>query len=803
MAGFPADINLQVKGTAQVLSEIQKVEKKLEELDKKAQSYLGAQNRVQRALLRTDLERLKLQEKMEKFDAKALKSYNTRQRANRFRLQQEQQITAELKRQNQVTANRVQNTALGVGFPLLFGGGPGAIAGGGIGAIGGGFGGSVIASALGGQIDTFVQGLRDVASALPDASAALDAFEDAGFRVDASQRAVVDSLVERGLLLDAEKAAIEAINEVLGQGGIENIQKLNTAIEDATKKGNKLAEVFAQEVAPAVAGYIDLQTETASILEQLAPKIGGFNIQLAALLSILPFGLGKGISRGINDTLSERGRNIDTETSPNAGIPGFQPGVGFGNDTDINATALAERALELYELQNQELKNRKVYAEEYQKLLDAEAKLVRRAADAGARALERELKRLELLRERVRLQNELDRIETASIQRQIQFDNQESEARIARDAYGLIELQRERELTQLAERRAKELARLKPGQEGRIPAINEKYNALEDQARNKALNKAAELVEKRGEAATKEVLALQQQTQLARALTDEDKRRVKLNQELAQIKKNEAGYEPGFIQQLVEERKALFAAEEAALKYQETLNATKEIAGALSNSVLNGIRAVVEGTATAEEAFASFLNTVVDLLLKAAAEQIATYIAIGIARQFAGMGGGDSIGDLQSGTAKNPVQSAANLYKKEVGGRTMANMPYVVGEKGPELFVPGKTGTVIPADVFDATRAAIKGGEASGGDSDAFEQNSIAIGNSASITKENSLVREMGMRENEPIDVRYESTVINNVSYVSEEQFQKGLKSAVAQSKASVFGDLKNKPSARAGIGLR
>ena len=729
----------------------------------------------------------------------------TRQRANRLRLQQEQQITAELKRQNQVTANRVQNTALGDGFPLLFGGGPGAIAGGGIGAIGGGFGGSVIASALGGQIDTFVQGLRDVASALPDASAALDAFEDAGFRVDASQRAVVDSLVERGLLLDAEKAAIEAINEVLGQGGIENIQKLNTAIEDATKKGNKLAEVFAQEVAPAVAGYIDLQTETASILEQLAPKIGGFNIQLAALLSILPFGLGKGISRGINDTLSERGRNIDTETSPNAGIPGFQPGVGFGNDTDINATALAERALELYELKNQELKNRNEYGKEYQKLLDEDAKLIRRAADAGARALERELKRLELLRERVRLQNELDRIETASIQRQIQFDNQESEARIARDAYGLIELQRERELTQLAERRAKELARLKPGQEGRIPAINEKYNALEDQARNKALNKAAELVEKRGEAATKEVLALQQQTQLARALTDEDKRRVKLNQELAQIKKNEAGYEPGFIQQLVEERKALFAVEEAALKYQETLNATKEIAGALSNSVLNGIRAVVEGTATAEEAFASFLNTIVDLLLKAAAEQIAAYIAIGIAKQFAGMGGGISTGSFDANkiSSSNTAVAFGNNSFLAEGGRTMGNMPYVVGEKGAELFVPGKTGTMVPADVFEATRQAIAGNGPEGGNSDAFEQNSVALGNSASITKENSLVREMGMRENEPIDVRYESTVINNVSYVSEEQFQKGLKSAVAQSKASVFGDLKNKPSARAGIGLR
>jgi hypothetical protein len=30
------------------------------------------------------------------------------------------------------------------------------------------------------------------------------------------------------------------------------------------------------------------------------------------------------------------------------------------------------------------------------------------------------------------------------------------------------------------------------------------------------------------------------------------------------------------------------------------------------------------------------------------------------------------------------------------GGTAYANTPYIVGEQGPEVFVPGKTGTVIP-----------------------------------------------------------------------------------------------------------
>ena len=53
-----------------------------------------------------------------------------------------------------------------------------------------------------------------------------------------------------------------------------------------------------------------------------------------------------------------------------------------------------------------------------------------------------------------------------------------------------------------------------------------------------------------------------------------------------------------------------------------------------------------------------------------------------------------------------------------------------------------------------------------------------------------------------PIDVRYESTVINEQSYVTEEQFQEGVKTATTQAKANAFKDLKNRPAARAKVGM-
>lgn len=40
-----------------------------------------------------------------------------------------------------------------------------------------------------------------------------------------------------------------------------------------------------------------------------------------------------------------------------------------------------------------------------------------------------------------------------------------------------------------------------------------------------------------------------------------------------------------------------------------------------------------------------------------------------------------------------------------MGGPVMKNRPYIVGEKGPELFVPGATGNIVPNDSLGGGRA--------------------------------------------------------------------------------------------------
>jgi hypothetical protein len=48
------------------------------------------------------------------------------------------------------------------------------------------------------------------------------------------------------------------------------------------------------------------------------------------------------------------------------------------------------------------------------------------------------------------------------------------------------------------------------------------------------------------------------------------------------------------------------------------------------------------------------------------------------------------------GTAGIFGQMYGALEKRATGGPVSANRPYIVGERGPELFVPGSSGGIVP-----------------------------------------------------------------------------------------------------------
>lgn len=82
-----------------------------------------------------------------------------------------------------------------------------------------------------------------------------------------------------------------------------------------------------------------------------------------------------------------------------------------------------------------------------------------------------------------------------------------------------------------------------------------------------------------------------------------------------------------------------------------------------------------------------------------------------IVNAITGAGGGNKSGRILESLASSLFGSFGKIGKKATGGDTLTNRPYIVGEKGPELFMPGKAGRVMPNG---QTMSALNGGGSSG-----------------------------------------------------------------------------------------
>ena len=256
---------------------------------------------------------------------------------------------------------------------------------------------------------------------------------------------------------------------------------------------------------------------------------------------------------------------------------------------------------------------------------------------------------------------------------------------------------------------------------------------------------------------------------------------------------------------------ALNQAEQQQLKYNQALAAVTPGV----NALVGGLRDVIAGTKTAEEAFADFLNTVADQLIQTAATMIAQYIAIGIAKQFAfgPSGGGFNLsgGGSSVGSGGLPgIDSLSGLFNGSLpfigsgmagGGPVNSGSSYIVGEAGPELFIPGVSGTVTNNDQFAAAYDAMSG--SGGGSSTAFSENSDAIAVSNSYTRERTLERERNETSTSSGTMLIETQVINSVEYATVEQVDKAATASAKQARAQVFSDMRSRPATRRSVGMK
>jgi hypothetical protein len=178
----------------------------------------------------------------------------------------ESQQTNRAKRTEQLN----ESIALGVGFPLLFGGGAGSIAGSFAGSFAGkGFGGQIIGSAIGQVIDDFVVGLTKVTSSLEETTKA------AGISGTALEKNI-EALKEARQEEKAMELATQALARVVGEDGVRALsefERAGTQLANAFQKlGVQLQALAADLLGPTDAGIAGAVEDT--VLIRQAEKSG-------------------------------------------------------------------------------------------------------------------------------------------------------------------------------------------------------------------------------------------------------------------------------------------------------------------------------------------------------------------------------------------------------------------------------------------------------------------------------------------------------------------------------------------------
>jgi hypothetical protein len=684
------------------------------------------------------------------------------------------------------------NLAAGVGFPLLFGGGPGSVLGGGLGAIAGGFGGSIIGGALGQQLDALGASALKTADALGKPTSNLEALINtlgiAGTKL-ASDLEVLQAL---GLSSVASAAATNQFEEIYGADAQQKFEQLNDDFKKFTNGiqtlGVAISKLLAGPFGKILSSLGDAASgaAAASTVGQLEKTLSGeelkqFKKRKAELQKATPGAFGSTVTQpltaadeqklfdefGKQTTQKKETLSVDKEIKAEMDrqllLAQKTTAVEAGRLTNRRDTQAAissevqiQSALNSLARINLNLENEKEKTK--RRLLELDQKLAKEQVQQAKLAQQNAIRQAELqiykdetnaIIAKSKVDNEIYqiRLKTRALEQNAAQQSQAKLTAIRQEAKSQEEVLRAKfELRKLDIKEQGVKIREATLLEAKVEKIKEELALKEKQIQQAEALRIIGVNQFQQQQDLNNLLAEQNALRSIQANSPErtlgfasaglgffaDSAKLEadllqkynddidvFNRKIADAKQNLENLTPAeindgradpFLKQLdtVEALKSDYerlqpAINAAALEQQQFNDALVAVTPGV-NALVGGLQEVVAGTKSAEEAFADFLNTIADQLIQTAATLIAQYIAIGLAKAFAGLSGsgggglnfdtsapsitGNTLGDFGGGT---PFPGA---FRAD-GGPVSANRPYIVGERGPELLIPQTSGTVL------------------------------------------------------------------------------------------------------------
>ena len=650
---------------------------------------------------------------------------------------------------------KLEQIGLGAGFPLLFGGGAGSILGGAVGGAMGSFGAQIAFSAIGQQVDAFIASVVNVGTALTSASGTIEMFREKNlFSSDAVKEHALQ-LEEQGKMQELATVLAKDLASQIGKNAVESFQVLG----DETKEFLRIINHLFLAVQGFVAG-------------PLAKFLSAINTVLGGVSADIQFGSLQGSLTG--EARAEFDKIVaEKQGTRNLTARERQRAIRKGESTDPVLGRLTSKVKQEVLKDSRIEKLRQTIAIKGRTNLDDRLGLKppkNAAAEKAAREEERLQKRLAKL--------DQERLKVIEISR---FKEKIALAEAAGDAQRVIRLQGEQRLAEIEQRRLDKLIGVTNQQE--IQKINSLALARTQAAQLETDRKLTEEQRKRQEFFDDTVQGLEHQLALATATTETEREQLRIQERLRKLGEdnNLSGGQlsriGGLMQQLSEANSPINKFITQSVNSlnnleQRAVQVSQSIGSAIGSSLVNGLQGLITGAQSVKEVFANMLKSIANILAEQAAQMIGTYIAIGIARLFAGMGSGGGpdpnsagVGSVLQGggftTGNMADQAVAGTFKYAQGGYVSRPTNALIGEGGePEYVIPESKMRTAMSRYSRGSR-----------------------GNS--VIPESGATEAMGEGGGTavaaPIDVRYTVERINSIDYVTADQFQTGMQQAAQQ----------------------
>ena len=242
----------------------------------------------------------------------------------------------------------------------------------------------------------------------------------------------------------------------------------------------------------------------------------------------------------------------------------------------------------------------------------------------------------------------------------------------------------------------------------KMQAEEEKRNAAEGAALGKRLQRGADLIEQAG-----------RQAELLRARINGNEAEVMLKHQIADI--NKSDLEPADKKALIDKLNQNKALEKQVNLTEKLDQVYRSIGSAVSDGIVNALTAAVEGTKSLADVASQTLRQVANILL-----------------QF---GVNTALGGLSTVGGTGSIFSKLFGGFRASGGTVTGGRSYMVGEKGPELFTPGRTGSIAPSGSFGGANVVVNV-DASGTQAQGNQPNAKLLGQAIGAAVQAELIKQ-------------------------------------------------------------